>query len=329
MLIPGSDSERLFTDELLAVLSSLHARPPAVFVNPQAGRGRAGRFLPKVRAFFEQQRIALQFVETRSREELQERAANALEDGCETLLAMGGDGTAQGLVQAGLGRDLRIGILPAGGGNDFASALGYSNNPVAAARQLVTAVEKRVDIARARTGDGGERIYLGGGGIGLDAEAAEYASSHYRHWPGKLRYVASALHAFRRFVPVKVTLEFPDSQLPQMEGATLITCVLNTPTYGAGLRFAPAARIDDGLLDATLVEDLKLPQILALLPRLLANGEIRTARLKRVRCSAIRITTATECHFHGDGEIFGAAPVEIRVLPQALRVLVPRKDCEL
>lgn len=309
-----------------AAFFSPHAPPPAVFVNLEAGRGRAGRFLPRVRTFFEQRRIQLHFVETSSREELQDRAANAIANGRKTLLAMGGDGTAQGLVQAALGCDVRIGILPAGGGNDFALALGYSTNPVAAAGQLLTAVEKQVDIVRARTADGRERIYLGGGGIGLDAEAAQYAANHYRRWPGKLRYVASALHAFRQFVPIRLNLEFPDSDLPRTEGTTLITCVLNTPTYGAGLKFAPGARIDDGFVDVTMVEDLKLRQILALLPGLLASGEIHTQRLKRVRCAAVRITPAEECKFHGDGEIFGVAPVEIRVLPRAITMFVPGKQ---
>lgn len=310
-------------DSFSAALVSPHAPPPLVLVNPQAGRGRAGKFLPTIRAFFEQHKTPMHFVETRSKGELQEKAERAIADGCQTLLAMGGDGTAQGLVQAALGHCVRIGVLPAGGGNDFAAALGLSTEPLAAARKLLSAVEKRVDIALARTADGKERIYLGGGGIGLDAEAAQYAANHYRRWPGKLRYVASALHAFRRFVPMPVSLEFPGSEAANFGATSLITCVLNTPTYGAGLRFAPGARIDDGLLDATLVEEMELPQILALLPRLLASGEIRSPRLRRIRCSQIRIVPARECTFHGDGEIFGAAPVEIRVMPRAVTILAP------
>jgi diacylglycerol kinase (ATP) len=312
-------------DLLSTALVSPHAPLPLVLVNPQAGRGRAGKFLPTIRAFFEQYKTPMQFVETKSMGELQERAERAIANGCQTLLAMGGDGTAQGLVQAALGHCVRLGILPAGGGNDFAAALGFSTDPLTAARKLLSAVEKRVDIARARMADGQERIYLGGGGIGLDAEAAQYAANHYRRWPGKLRYVASALHAFRWFVPMPVSLEFPGSEAANFGATSLITCVLNTPTYGAGLRFAPRARIDDGLLDATLVEDLKLPQILALLPRLLASGEIRSPRLKRIRCSQIRIIPARECNFHGDGEIFGPAPVEIGVMAHAVTMLVPRQ----
>ncbi len=303
---------------------SLKDAAPVVFVNIRAGRGRAGRHAPRVQSFLQQQGIHATFVRTASREELQYRAAEAIKEGCRTLLAMGGDGTVQGLVQAALGRDVAVGVLPAGGGNDFAAALGLPLNPLPAAKCLLAGEGRRIDIARARTSDGSERIYLGGGGIGLDAEAALYAANHYRHLPGRMRYVASALHALRRFKPLRVKATFPGSDLPEMEAPLLLACVLNTPAYGAGLRLAPAARIDDGLLDATLVESLGMTQVLALLPRLISKGEINTPGMKRIRCARVRLTPDRSCVFHGDGEIFGPAPVEVEILPGAVSFLTSR-----
>lgn len=313
-------------DECSPPFSSPHDPAPVVFVNPAAGRGRAGRYLPLVRALLEQQGCPVQFVETKCRAELEDGVAQALAIGCRTLLAMGGDGTAQGLIQAAFGRDVHIGILPAGGGNDLAAALGFLGHPVSAAKQLLAAKPRRIDVARARTSDGNERIYVGGGGIGLDAEAAQFAANHYRRWPGRLRYIASALHALSKFMPMRVRAEFPGSDLPSMEAGLLIACVLNTPTYGAGLRFAPAARIDDGLLDATFIEHLRLPRLLALLPKLLTSGEIDTPGMKRMRCSKIRLTPERPCMFHGDGEVLGPAPVEIEVLARAVSILAPREE---
>jgi len=99
--------------------------------------------------------------------------------------------------------------------------------------------------------------------------------------------------------------------------------VLNTPTYGAGLRFAPEAQIDDGLLDEVLIEDLSTFEVLALLPRLIFSGELRTSSVRRRRAQRVRLTTRKPTLFHGDGEIIGPTPVEIEVVPRALQVLAP------
>jgi diacylglycerol kinase (ATP) len=180
-----------------------------------------------------------------------------------------------------------------------------------------------VDLARARTAGGRVRLYLGGGGLGIDAEAARYANGAFRHLPGRSRYVASALRALWGYRPIGVKVEFPGSELAPIEAKSLLVAVLNTPTYGSGIRLAPDARLDDGWLDAVIVEDLSFFKIIALLPRLMSSGELSTPRVKRVRVQSVRLTTDRPCLFHGDGEILGPTPVEIEVLPQAVRVLTP------
>ena len=185
---------------------------------------------------------------------------------------------------------------------------------------------KLVDVARVRTADGRVRFYLGGGGLGIDAEAARFAGGAFRRLPGRSRYVASALLAFCSFRAIGVTAEFPGSGSPAIEAKALLAAVLNTPSYGAGIRLAPEARLDDGWLDAVIVGDLDALQVLALLPRLLWSGELRTRFAKRFRVKAVKLSTDRPCIFHGDGEILGPAPVEIEIVPGAVRVLSPVRD---
>ena len=296
-----------------------------VFVNPVAGGGRAKRHLPQVREVLERGDVAAKFIETTSNQEMQDLAARAVVSGARTLAVMGGDGTAQGLVQEAANRDVTVGIIPTGGGNDFAAALGIPCRPTAAAKMLLRARPRLVDVLQARTADGKTRIYLGGGGIGLDAETALYSARLYRKWPGRARYVASALHAYCKFPPLHVCADFPGTTIPQIEGTVLLAAALNTATYGAGIRAAPVAKVDDGLLDLIMVEYLELGAILRLLPGLVRNGRIETRGTKRVSAPRVRLAPDRSCRFHGDGEIFGLAPVEIQVLPKAVRVLVP--DC--
>ena len=103
--------------------------------------------------------------------------------------------------------------------------------------------------------------------------------------------------------------------------SVLLAAALNTPTYGAGIRLAPDARMDDGLLDFVLIEGISKMSALALLPGLAKDGILRTDRVRRMRAKQIRLSTSRPCLFHGDGEILGSTPVEIEVVPRAIRVL--------
>jgi diacylglycerol kinase (ATP) len=159
--------------------------------------------------------------------------------------------------------------------------------------------------------------------MGLDAESVRFASGKLSRWPGRLRYLASAIAALRGFKGVEIELSFPGSDLPRIEKKVLIAAVLNTPTFGGGLRLAPEARVDDGMLDVVTIEMLSAPEVLTLIPRLLISGELRTQRVQRVRAAKVKLTTRRETWFQGDGELLGVSPVEIEVLPRALSVIAP------
>ena len=169
--------------------------PALLLVNPEAGGGRTTAYLPRVERYFAAQSFPVEVVCTGSAQELETRAKTAIAGGRRLLIAMGGDGTFQGLANAAAGTDALLGILPAGGGNDFATAAGLPKDPLAAAQALLYRPPCWMDLLRARTADGKVRLYAGGGGLGLDAEAARYASGAFRRFPGALRYIAAALAA--------------------------------------------------------------------------------------------------------------------------------------
>lgn len=304
-------------------LSFLRAAPSLVLVNFKAGGGRAHTYLPQVQRLFSSLEISAQFAPTDSAEALESAAKRAISQGQRLLFAMGGDGTFQALVNACFGADVLLGILPVGGGNDFAAALGIPRDPVKATEAVLRGKPRRVDVARARTADGRTRFYVGGGGVGLDAEAARYASGAYRHFPGRIRYIAAALRALAGYKALEVQIDFPETDHITVVSKTLLAGALNTPTYGAGLRLAPGATVDDGLLHAFLVEDLSILGVLNLLPRLVWSGGLRTSQIKRWQVKCVRLATDRPCLFHGDGEILGPTPVEIEVVPVAVQVLAP------
>jgi diacylglycerol kinase (ATP) len=310
-------------EDCVEASSILRESGVTVFVNSVAGGGRARSCLEQIQKRFKSFHIPAQFVMTNSAAELESCAQRAISQGQRMLFAMGGDGTFQALANAALGTDVLLSVLPVGGGNDLAAALGLPDDPVEAADAILRGSPRFVDLLRVCTAEGRTRLYAGGGGIGLDAEAARHATGAYRRLPGRSRYIASALRALIGFAPLEVRLDFLGSNLDPFESKALVAAVLNTPTYGAGLRFAPEARIDDGSLDIVLIEDLGTLGALALIPRLILSGELRTSRMKRWRSQRVRLTTRKPSVFHGDGEILGSTPVEIEVVPRAIQILAP------
>lgn len=294
-----------------------------VFVNRIAGRGSVEAYLHRLRDLFESLHISAQFLETGSASELESASRHALVEGHRLLLAMGGDGTFQALANGAFESDAIVGILPAGGGNDFAAALGLPGDFIQAAEKLLKGKPRFVDLLRVRTAEGRARLFAGGGGVGLDAEAALRANGTYRRLPGRIRYIASALHALSEHQPLEIRLEFPGTEIQPVEAISLLTGVLNTPTYGGGVRLAPDARIDDGLLDVVLIGDMSILGVLKLLPRLVGSGELRTSQLRRWQVKRLTMSTDKPAPFHGDGEILGSTPVQIEVVSRAMRVLVP------
>ncbi len=282
--------------------------------------------MSRLQRFAQAKKWNAEFRSAGSSEEFAQIAREEAAAGRERIFALGGDGTFQALLNVVAGNtNISIGVLPAGGGNDLASALGLPLDAVRAAEMILTRGEAvPLDAARAHTGEGAERLYMGGGGVGLDAEAARFASGLYRRMRGRSRYLISAIRALGTFRGIHVRVYLEGAEQTSLEGTALVLGVLNTPSYGGGVRLAPQARLEDGRLDLVLLENLSVPEIARILPRMAASGEIRTERIQRHHVTRARIETERPCAFHADGEIVGMTPVEIAVVPQAMRVWRPR-----
>ena len=236
---------------------------------------------------------------------------------------LGGDGTFQVLLNA-LADDPNVvlGIIPAGGGNDLAAALGLPGDALRAVSALLLQGEAcRMDAVRVRTAEGRERLYSGGGGVGIDAEACRYAGGIYRNLRGRARYLLSVLRALCGFHSFRASISMAPSEPKCVNVSALVVAVLNTPSYGAGIYLAPDAKTADGALDLVILEDRSIFKTLRLLPSLWSKGQLNAKQVLRFQVTCARIETVRPCYFHGDGEILGTTPVEISMIPQAICIL--------
>lgn len=290
-----------------------------VLVNSGAGAGRAGRVAPLVESYLATKGVRADFVSPESSAELRRRAERAAAEGYTIVAALGGDGTFHQALAGAFGAGVTLGFLPAGHGNDLARGLGLPLEPVAAARAFARGSAVPVDLLRARFADGTSIVYAGAGGVGLDAEAATFANGRYRRLPGAMRYVAGALAMLGSFRPLEVEAELDG--LP-LRARVLLAAAANGPCYGAGVRIAPEARMNDGRLDLALVAPLGWMEIAELLPRAVTSGDIREPAVVRRQGRRLKLRTDRPARFHADGELVGHAPEEIEVLPAAVRIIV-------
>lgn len=297
-----------------------------LLVNPSAGGGRAAAILPALRKFAEGHHWNVDIRVTSSLSDLEATARQAAEAGfVERIFVLGGDGTFQALLNAVAAYpEIVLGIIPAGGGNDLANSLALPSDPIPAAAALLNGEIVGLDAVRVRTANGVERLYAGGGGVGLDAEAARHANGIFRNVRGRIRYILGAVRALFGFRPLHVQITVTPGEPQSVQAKVLVVAVLNTPSYGGAVYLAPDAKTDDGKLELVLVEDLSLLQILLLLPALILHGRLPTSRIRRFSVQCARIETDPPAWFHGDGELLGLTPVEVSVVPKAIRVLRAR-----
>lgn len=287
---------------------------PLVIVNPVAGGGRAGRAVEWLSSTRAEVRI------TTGQGDAETIAAEA--DGHERVVAVGGDGTVQEVVN-GLLRIASpppLGLVPAGTGNDLARSLRIPPDLTEAWELATRGPSRPIDVARATNGAGRTRWFASAGGIGFDAQVAA-AMAGQRGWQAsRAGYLLTTLAELRRFSNCHVRVTIDEETL---EGPVLFIAVANGAYYGGGMRIAPEARVDDGLVDVCIVGDISRVTALRQLPNLYRGTHVRHPAVSMRTGTRLRIEGAAETRIHLDGEPFGGLPLEIDLHPGALRVAAP------
>jgi len=293
-------------------------------VNPIAGGGRAGRIRNEVALYFSDHHWPVEIATSSSAEDFCQLAVRAVASDYRYVVALGGDGTFHHLVEPAVGSNKILGFLPAGNGNDIAEGLGIPLDPIEAAHAFLRSRPKAIDAVRANFANASvarrTATFIGAGGLGLDAEAAQLANTRFRSWPGVTRYIAGALWARRSFHGLELDATMDDES---WSGRVLFAAVANSPCYGSGVRIAPAAKMDDGWMEVALVREMPFTRLLEAIPIVLQSGDIRWPELRRYRCRRAVFRTNRPALVHGDGEILGNSPVEFDILPGAVRVMLP------
>jgi YegS/Rv2252/BmrU family lipid kinase len=288
-------------------------RRVCLIVNPSAGGGRTARLLPAVEASLRGQGIAFRVERTHSIEHARELGRATVAAG-EIAAAMGGDGLISAVAGELRHTDGVLAVLPGGRGNDFARKLGIGTDPVAACDVLTEGREQRIDVA-----DINGRAYLGIASAGLDSDAGDLANAT-RLKLGQLVYVYATLRAVRAWRPARWEVVI-DGAPRSFTGYSV--AVANSGVFGGGMYLAPEAKLDDGLLDVVMIQDLPKRTYLAALPKVFTGAHVREPGVEMCQAREVAFHADRPFNVQADGDPIADLPATVRVQPGALRVIAP------
>lgn len=293
----------------------------AVLVNPTAGAGRGAKAARRAIARLRGRGVEVRELVGRDGAEAAEFAQAAVTDGVDALVVVGGDGMISLALQALVGTDVPLGVVPAGTGNDHAREYGLPRGkPEAAADVIADRHTKRVDVGRVDGADGTVRHFGLVMAAGFDSLVNDRANR--MRWPrGQLRYNVATLFELAHLRPLPFRLELDDGTV--IERDVLLTAIGNTRSYGGGMLICPGADSTDGLLDVTVVRAMPRRRVLRFFPTIFKGTHVERDEVETFRTPRIKIDSPG-IKAYADGEFVAPLPVTVTAVPSALRVLVPR-----
>ena len=295
-----------------------------VVVNPAAGGGRTERVWPRLRDLLTRAGLDFDWVTTRAAGDGAGLARAGVRSGHSLVVAVGGDGTVNEVVNGITGDDgvplATAAAVLTGRGRDACRNFGVPAAMSAAVAAVVAGGEATFDLGAATWSDGRRRYFLGAAGAGFDARVAARAASVGAR--GTLPYLFAVL--------AEVRASRPSQAAVTVDGATIwrapltAAIVANARHFGGGMRIAPHADPADGALDLVVLGGLGRLEMVRWLPTIYWGGHLANPRVITRRAATILIEAPVPLPTQLDGEVDGATPITLTVAPRALQLRLPR-----
>ena len=260
-------------------------------------------------------------------------------DQADAILIFGGDGTVHRYLPQLVELRIPVLVVPCGSGNDFAHALNLRSflDSLAAWRAFsfgggnVRTIDLGVVTPSIADRDADEvpepHYFCCVGGIGLDAEIARRANRLPRWLRARGGYVFSLLPALMRFVSVPMKISVPRAEhqtapVARTAKAIMVTAFANASSYGGGMKIAPLAKLDDGLLDVCIINHMNKLKLFCLFPTVYLGRHLTVPQVEYFQTERLKLETEAPQDVYADGEYVCRTPIEVSVARGALRVIV-------
>jgi len=292
-------------------------------VNPAAENGAAGRRWPELA--HEAASLGLQG-DTRFSERpghltelAREAAANA-----DLLVAVGGDGTVNEVVNGIAGLDVELALIPRGTGGDFVRTFGIPRKLDRAVEVALRGRTRAIDLGRGRyrswAGEDEDSYFANIASAGMSGAIAKRTNETSKALGGKVSYAWATVAVFSRWRSDEVRVRVDGTE---QAGRMHDVIVANGRYLGGGMKMVPEAEPDDGLLDVLLIGDLTKRDLLLTMPKTYRGKHLPHPKATLLRGTTVEIDAPEPLPVELDGEQPGTTPVRFEIVPRALRLRVP------
>ncbi|MCA1319723.1 diacylglycerol kinase family lipid kinase [Bacillus tianshenii] len=289
-------------------------------VNKTSGNGKGANVWSKVQKLLEAKGVEYQVLFTDGTENDRKLVESSIHLECTALVVIGGDGTIHGVANALAYKNVPLGIIPAGSGNDFARSLQISKDHEEALNRILTGKVKTMDLGRV-----GQEFFITIAGIGFDGKVAKVTNESKmkkllnKMSLGSLSYIYSLIKVLFTYQPTTATIKI-DERIHRFSEVWMIS-VANLPFYGGGIKICPDARADDGLLDICILHGVNRWELLMVFPRAFSGSHITHKNVTMLKGKDIFITPEKDLVIQCDGEIVAHHPIALTVEKGALHIL--------
>ncbi len=299
----------------------------AVFlVNPASGNGATGKRWPELAHRASLLGLNGETLLSDRPGHLIELAARAVDGGARLVVAVGGDGTLNEVVNGIAGRDVELATIPLGTGMDFVRTYGIPTKFDDAVRCALDGATRTIDAGRVSyrmwSGEAAERWFANVGSVGMSGAVAQRANGMSKVLGGKLTFFYALTRVFLEWENTEVTVLLDDGE--ERRGLMHDVVVANGAWHGGGMKLAPAAVPDDGLFEVVLIGDIGKLDFLTTAPKIYKGRHVEHAKVEVVRSKRVEVDAAERLPIEVEGEQVGTTPAVFEVVPGALRVRVPR-----
>ena len=296
------------------------SRRIGVLVNPTSGRGRVSRQRQAVLTALSSRGDEVVTIEGSDAADARRQLDQHLAEGLDTVVAVGGDGTVHLALQAVVGTEVELGIVPLGTGNDAASAVGVPTDSLERAVGVILDGGTRAfDVGQVRTADGQAVHFLCVLSTGFDSLCNERANRMTRP-SGDARYLVAMLAELRGLRPIPYRVEVDGTLIEQ---DALVVSLGNGSSFGGGMKVCPSADMHDGLLSMIWVRGISRLTLIRLFPQIYSGRHVRHPAVTERQVGEVRLDAPGQVAY-ADGERVGPLPVEVRTVSDGVRMLVPR-----
>ena len=290
-----------------------------LIANPTSGSGNGRTYLERVRALLDARGVDYAVKETQYPNHATVLAKEAVDEGFDVIVAVGGDGTLHETAMSVVHTDRILGLLPCGTGNDYARPLGIPTDAEAAVEILLHGENRVVDA-----GEANGTVFFNIAGFGFDVDVLDYTEEFKpKCRNGETAYRLGCLKAVLGLKLRRSTLTYPDGTVEQ--NVLMAAAGIGTH-FGGGMNVLPESDMSDGLLDICVAHDVGRLGVLKLLPKFIKGKHIGLPVISYRKATEVSVVCDPVSRIEVDGERMDGTPVTFRVLPKALTVRAPQSN---